>query len=300
MSAAVKWHEGPMVGFDTETTGVDVFNDRIVTASVVYAKPGERPRPIEWIIDPGMDIPAEAAAVHGWTNEQVLEVVGGQGVAVRRTPGSSMRMTRDAALGEIAGHLGMAMGQEVPVVAANAAYDFSLLEAELARNGVDTLASRPAGVRGVVDPMVLDKQYDTYRKTCYKAPGCNVETKVHECSGCQGSRRGYDCGGCGATDRTLTGLAQHYGFVLTGAHSSSADAIAAMRVAKRFGSLWPEVARYKLGTLHEKQRAWHFDHMEGPKGLKVWFQREGLAERAASVCGEWPLHSRCVGVKAVA
>ena len=52
-------------------------------------------------------------------------------------------------------------------------FDLSLLEAELERHGIDSLASRPSGIRGVVDPMVIEKAYDTYRKVCYRAAGCD-------------------------------------------------------------------------------------------------------------------------------
>jgi hypothetical protein len=39
----------------------------------------------------------------------------------------------------------MAMHREIPLVVANAPYDLTLLEAELDRHGIDTLASRPSG-----------------------------------------------------------------------------------------------------------------------------------------------------------
>ena len=63
------WHDGPLVGFDTETTGVDVATDRIVTAAVVTRDAtGTRAR--TWLIDPGVPIPPAATAVHGITTEQ--------------------------------------------------------------------------------------------------------------------------------------------------------------------------------------------------------------------------------------
>ena len=37
------WTDGPLLGFDTETTGVDVDNDRIVTAALVR-RDGRVPR----------------------------------------------------------------------------------------------------------------------------------------------------------------------------------------------------------------------------------------------------------------
>jgi hypothetical protein len=133
----------------------------------------------------------------------------------------------------------MAMHREIPLVVANAPFDLTLLEAELGRHGIDTLASRPSGVRGVVDPMVIDRAFDTYRKACYRAPGCDPETGHHECGGCRGSRGFHDCGkGCGVTDRRLESLCIHYGVPLVGAHDAAADALAAARLAVRLGGLW--------------------------------------------------------------
>src|SRR5699024_4019489 len=60
------WHTGSMVGFDLETTGKNPHEARIVTASIVLLDPQGRTRAhAEWLLDPGVEIPAEAAAVHG-------------------------------------------------------------------------------------------------------------------------------------------------------------------------------------------------------------------------------------------
>ena len=78
-----KWHEGPLAGFDLETTGVDVYGDRIVTAAVVHHTPGSRPRALQWVINPGTDVPAEAAEVHGWTNQRLNDYLGDREAARR-------------------------------------------------------------------------------------------------------------------------------------------------------------------------------------------------------------------------
>lgn len=292
--AAPKWHEGPMVAFDTETTGIDVFNDRIITAAAVFHRPGQRPVTMQWLLNPGIDIPAEAAAVHGWTTEHLnTRVPAGQALAIG--DGQQRPMPLDAALFEITAKVGFAIGQEYPLVGANLAYDLSLLEAENARHGVDTLASRPVGITGVVDVQVLEKQFDQFRKQCYRAPGCDPKAKHHECGGCRGGK--YKCGGCGSTDRTLTSLCNHYGIRHTGAHDASGDALATIRLAHKLAGLWPEIGRWKLSTLHDKQIEWRRDHQ---LGLADFFRKQGDHEAAAGVCPEWPLHQRCAGAKAVA
>lgn len=267
--SAPKWHEGRLVAFDVESTGTEVFGDRIITAAIVHTAPNERPRTLTWVIDPQIEVPAEAAAVHGWTRDRIRTHIGDPAShAARTTNGHTSPLpSADQAFYEIAGQIALAMSQGVPVVAANAAFDLTMLEAENTRHGVDTLAARlaPGGVRGVVDPMILDKQRDPYRKV---KGGCRC--------------------GCGATDKTLTGLCKHYGVLLAGAHDASADALAALRLAVRLAGEWPEIARWKLDTLHKHQIEWRRDQM---KSLRAYFDRNGTEHDGC--CGEWPLHTSC-------
>ena len=55
-----------MVGFDTETTGVSPTSDRIVTAALIRRE-GSLVQTLTWVIDPGVEIPERATAVHGIT-----------------------------------------------------------------------------------------------------------------------------------------------------------------------------------------------------------------------------------------
>lgn len=275
-----------MVALDTETTGIDPTSDRIVTASVVFRMPAARPRTIQWVLNHGVDVPAEAADVHGWTTERLDRTVPvGQAVRVVNG-GPEQRLPVEGALAEIAGHVGMAMHQDVPLVVHNAAYDLTLLEHELARAQVDTLTARPAGIRGVIDPMVIEKQYDPYRKQCFKDPGCDPENRVHTCTGCRGGK--WACGGCGIHDRRLESLCRHYRVPHTGAHDAAADALAAIRLAGRLAEAWREAARWKLATLHQHQVTWR---REQQHGLADFFRRVGKHDEAASCDGGWPLHT---------
>lgn len=278
------WYESDTIrSLDFEATGVDATEARAVTAAIVDIHPDRRPEVIHWTIDPGIEVPADAAAVHGYSRERVLDLVGGEGMALRVGGGKSDQMMVEGALAEIAGLVAMAMHKEIPLVIANAPYDLTLLEAELGRNGIDTLTSRPSGIRGVVDPMVIERAYDQWRKTCYKAPGCDPETKTHECGGCRGGR-GFQCGGCGATDRTLTSLCLHYGVTLVDAHDAAADALGAARLAVRLGGLWGQIKRWKLSTLHDHQVTWRREQADG---LRAWFNRNGIEHDG--VDGGWPV-----------
>jgi len=64
----MSWHTDPMVAFDLETTGVDPETARIVTATIVRIH-GAEVTSREWLVNPGVDIPAGATAIHGVTTE---------------------------------------------------------------------------------------------------------------------------------------------------------------------------------------------------------------------------------------
>jgi DNA polymerase-3 subunit epsilon len=144
----MSWTAGPLVAFDTETTGLDVDVERIVTAALVLRGPtGTRVR--TWLIDPGVAIPADATAIHGIGTAHVVA----HGAAPH------------VALDEIASLLVHHQRAGVPVVAYNAAFDLTLLDVELARHGLRTLPERLGRpVRPVLDPLVLDRAADPGRE----------------------------------------------------------------------------------------------------------------------------------------
>jgi DNA polymerase-3 subunit epsilon len=138
-----EWAYGVGV-FDLETTGIDVERDRIVTAHVgVLGPDGMVRRSRAWMADPGVEIPAEASAVHGISTAQA------------RADG------RPAAevVAEVVDTLKAVFAAGYPVVAYNAPFDFSLLRCEAVRHGVEPI-DRPSPV---IDPLVLDKFMDRYR-----------------------------------------------------------------------------------------------------------------------------------------
>ena len=143
------WHAGNLVGFDLETTGVDTTTDRVVTAAVVHiAADGSIVRANNWLVDPGISIPAAATAVHGVTT------------AMARAAGRPA----DQAVREIIDELESAWRAGTPVVIFNAPYDLTLLDAEAARYRIPRLASRPWWPQAwVVDPLVIDRGVDRRR-----------------------------------------------------------------------------------------------------------------------------------------
>lgn len=245
------WEGMPCVGFDVETTGVNVHEDRIVTAAFVRIKPNQRPQITTWLINPGVEIPQEAIDVHGITNERAA--ASGADPAI--------------ALFEITGLLARALGNGVPVVAMNAAFDLSMLEAENRRHDVPTLASRPKPISPIIDPMVLDKAVDPYRK------GICAEDRKHPCQ-------------CGAVDKKLTSLCLHYGVRHAGAHDAAADALAACRLWPRIIARHPEKFRgFTLAALHQAQITWRKEQCDS---LRAYFDRIGTPHDG--IPSDWPIH----------
>lgn len=137
------WHMHPRAAFDLETTGRDPLTARIVTASIILVDGrGGILEHHEWLADPGVDIPAEATAVHGIAT------------GTARTHGAPAAQV----VHQIAGVLGGYFRGKIPVLAFNARYDFTVLAQEGLRHGVLTPNPFP-----VLDPYVMDKHADRYR-----------------------------------------------------------------------------------------------------------------------------------------
>ena len=62
----------PIVFFDLETTGVNVAKDRIVEISIFKAFPNKSTESKTWLVNPTVPIPAEVTAVHGISDEDVV------------------------------------------------------------------------------------------------------------------------------------------------------------------------------------------------------------------------------------
>jgi DNA polymerase-3 subunit epsilon len=72
-AADARWHEIPIALLDVETTGRDASVDRVIELGIVVAKNGVVTARYNWLIHPGMPIPAESSAVHGIKDEDVKD-----------------------------------------------------------------------------------------------------------------------------------------------------------------------------------------------------------------------------------
>jgi DNA polymerase-3 subunit epsilon len=67
------WHDVPIALLDVETTGRDASVDRVVEIGIVIARHGAVTARYNWLLNPGIPIPAEVSAVHGIKDEHVKD-----------------------------------------------------------------------------------------------------------------------------------------------------------------------------------------------------------------------------------
>lgn len=256
MTEASHWRDNPLTSFDLETTGVNVAEDRVVTATVLRVAAGITPEFRNWLINPGVEIPAGASDVHGITTEKARA----EGV----DPVPALEQIRDSLL--------TAWDQGEPVVVFNASYDFTLLDCELDRHGLVRLR-RPLGP--VIDPLVIDKWHDPFRK---------------------GSRK-------------LIDMCAYYNITLTKeeAHTSAGDTLAAVRLAYkvagpnaggRVRTGWGNSASFedRRGVVHrmsleELQAAQAKWSEEQRRSFAEYKAKRGDHQAAKDILGEvgWPI-----------
>lgn len=223
----MSWLERPLVGFDTETTGVNVHDDRIVSAAIIYDDGSGTYDTHTWLINPGIAIPKAASDVHGITTE----VAQRDGIAPA------------LALAEIAERLRAASSAGLPVVAFNAAFDLSLMQAELTRHHLPGLDPHFAPV---IDPLVIDRTLERYRR---------------------GKRR-------------LCDLLAHYQVPADdNLHTADVDVIATLQVLRKIVQAHPKLQQLSLTELHEWQVQAHRGWAES---FNKWRTSKGLGGPGAS------------------
>ncbi len=217
--------------FDTETTGIAYDTTRIVTANIsVLRGDGSIESSRDWLINPGIEIPAQATAVHGITTEHAR--ANGEDAA--------------GAIYDIVQTLQAYFDSGIAVVAYNAAYDFSILQREAVRYSHDPLADPSP----VIDPLIIDKQVDRYRKG----------------------------------KRTLEAVAAHYGVSLTSAHTAAADAVAAGHVAQAIAAKFASELSMSALELHKAQTEWAKAQAES---FNRYLKDSGKPYQPTS--GQWPV-----------
>lgn len=227
----IPWNRGPLASYDCESTGTVPATDRIVSAALIR-RDGSVHR---WLSDvDGHGIPAAATAVHGITTEYA-----------RKHGQPAKQVVQD-----ITDTLAMEMASGfTSLVVMNAPFDLGMLNAECTRYGVRPLFDRIGQPGPIVDPLVIDRAADKYRKG----------------------------------RRNLESLAAHYGVTLTDAHTADADAKAALDVARAIGERFPDV-QVPAWLLHTWQVKWR---AQWAAGYQAYLRESGKPD--AVVDGSWPL-----------
>jgi len=216
--------------FDLETTGIDVETSRIVSATVaVLDAMGHVTERTDWLVNPGIEIPEQATAVHKITTQYAVE--NGRNAA--------------EAVAEIVAALRVPLALGIPLVAYNAPYDLTLLNREARRYGIAPLVSPTP----VIDPLVIDKAVDRYRKG----------------------------------KRTLEAASAFYQVVLDDAHDAGADAIAAGHVAQAIARVHAAALPATAEALHDLQVTWS---QEQAASFQSYMRRERDPQFVAN--GSWP------------
>lgn len=220
--------------FDTETTGVSPVHARIVTASLaVLGGEGDVSERYDWMLDPGIEIPRAASQVHGISTEMARE----QGMDAR------------VGIAQMVERIGEIRDRGLPLVIYNAPYDLTLLAHEAERYDV----AFPEEVKPVLDPLIIDKQMDRYRRG----------------------------------KRTLTAACEHYRVELSQAHDAGADAIAAGHVLQCLARQYADILPDDLQTLHEQQVSWAAAQAEN---FEAYMRQQ--RDPAFTADRRWPLQHR--------
>ncbi len=120
--ASDAWQDLPIAMIDTETTGRDPNNDRIVEVAAVVGRCGQIVSRKSWLINPKRPIPAEATAVHGIHDKDVADC---------------------PSFAELCAEILGALEGMIPG-AYNASFDRAFILAEVRRAGFDKVSNAPA------------------------------------------------------------------------------------------------------------------------------------------------------------
>lgn len=240
------------IPFDLETTGVDPFTDRIVTAFIgLMDTDGEIIQSKDYVVNPGIEIPAGAIAVHGISNEYAQEH--GQHPA--------------AAVGDILSLIQLeCAGHGLPLIGANVSYDITMLLHE-ARRHLSVESAKAAeellSSINVIDTYVLDKELDPYRRGSRKL----IDTAAHY--------------GVHLSEEEAHGAQAD-------AIAAGRITLAIMSRYPRVSTLTTP-PNINLAILHESQQVWK---AKQSASFQAWLRTKAPADRRdpnAVVSGDWPI-----------
>lgn len=154
------WHLGRLAPFDLESTSPDPHEARIVEAYHGYIGGGLDPvdrQPL--LINPGIEVPAEATAIHGFTTEHLREHGMPAADGIRKIASAVIETWND----------------RIPLVGHNIRYDLTVLDCELVRHGYGPLIDMIGGTYGpVIDTLTISKHVDRWRRRVSAEQGAHT------------------------------------------------------------------------------------------------------------------------------
>lgn len=276
----MSWHLSRYFAFDLESTDKDPETALIVSAAVIGCGGGKPTDTHTWLA--AVEVPEEASKINGITTEYAM-ANGRPAIEV---------------IGEVATAVAGAVDAHLPIVGHNVAYDLTLLDRELRRNGLATIDERTGGAPLLaLDTMVLDKHALPFRKS---PPDDRTDEEKAQGKKRQGPYQLKTC--------AQVHLAGSHPWDVEAAHSAGYDALMSARVAYRLGCLahmpramrpdYIKQLRYgdrlddlavDLVELHQRQIRWAAQHASE---LQEYFRSPKAGDKQdpdAVVDGSWPL-----------
>lgn len=262
------WFAGPMTAFDLESTGVDTEEAHVVTAAVIDLG-FKRPTVAHtWMAAVDVDIPAEAAAIHGISTEEA-----------RKNGRPPLEV-----LDEVAAMLAHSLEYVVPVVGHNVVYDMTLLDRELRRKGLPTLVERCNRQGPVICTRVLDQHVLPFRRRPSKDQGARTLQTTAGVYGLTWDEQAAH--GCEYDALQAARIAYKIGLI---AHTAPADR--PTWVKRERNQRFDDMAGIDLVELFIAQQQWAF---EQAASLQEYFRTKASPEMGGDpnkvIDGSWPMH----------
>lgn len=136
------WPTKPFIVVDTETTGLDFTTDRVIQVGIAVFNGSQYIHGFEWLVNNGYPSHPDALATHGITDEERVEHGRDPEVVFSCTLSLINRMRKN----------------KYPVLAFNAAFDFTMLRAEFERINLNFYIDDLY----VIDPLVIDRHFQKH------------------------------------------------------------------------------------------------------------------------------------------
>ncbi len=228
----VEWVKENFIVLDFETTSADPKVARPVEMGLIITNPeNEIVEDFSVLVDAGVKIPEEATKIHGITTEDI------------RARGMSSKDVITKLIDVLVAY------EELPIVIYNVPYDWGMVTEEIKRIGAHITAKVAHREMLFVDPLLIDRKLDKYRK---------------------GSRK-------------LSDVCTHHKIDLEDAHSAKADAHATSKLLRALINKHSQLKTMSLEELYKKQTDWFSEWKRHTNNF--WF-RTGNPNK---ITNGWPI-----------